>query len=744
MRNKIFSNLSLRIDTEISHRMPIKYLKGIELEKHVNDIIGIVYLYTRPKKSVHPAAQFTFLTEIVCAIGKKLMSKERLKKDSALAAKTGAFVLYTFEELELIKVVKGKGSKGHQVYIVETVNEAAIVNLWSQLPPATLEKLPSLTPYKPWNSFRHPTGALLVKTNHKIRESLTPENHPLVFESINRSQKVGWRINKELYEVQIWAFRNRADAFSDIWKAHSSEARSTKVRETKAISGIAEKFLNDTFYHLYYMDFRGRKYVSTAYLNEQGSDLAKGLLLRDDEKPIGESGFFWLCVSIASNWAGDAGREDELKTDKIPLKDRYMWVIDNEEIIVSYAKNPKVNQGWMQADKPWQFLAACFELLNFRTHQMGDESDYSYASGLEAYIDGTTNGSQHLSALMLDEETAPLVNLVPSELPGDLYMYVAFHMWAELKATVDEMSVRAKKSLEKCIDNLTEMKKQINATELRSEARQESVERYRKYKEKNRELIKRASPVFWLRVLDDKHKRKIVKRGTMTLPYGAKPYGLGEQVIADSKKHNIDILLYMEHTWGAYLGRELFAVCTKCLERPMRLLSTFEKAGKDAERAGEFLSWNVPITDFPVVQHYIEGEVKKTWVQYGPPEGPRLNTGYFKNTYQLSISYLENPVPSKNKQSQGAAPNIIHSLDAGHLTLTVCRSDEHITTVHDSYGTLLCDMDNLFRNVRECFVELYAQNPLERIFKDIEADISSVDKGTLDLSLILDSEYCFS
>ena len=147
---------------------------------------------------------------------------------------------------------------------------------------------------------------------------------------------------------------------------------------------------------MYYLDFRGRKYPATAYLHEQGSDLSKGLLLRSDSKKIGEQGYFWLMISIANNWAGDAGREDGAKTDKIPLNDRVYWSIDNEEILLSYAENPKVNQGWMKAEKPWQFLAACIELRKLRLWQdtmsaeTGEDHSacYDYESHLECYIDG--------------------------------------------------------------------------------------------------------------------------------------------------------------------------------------------------------------------------------------------------------------------------------------------------------------------------------------------------------------------
>lgn len=200
----------------------------------------------------------------------------------------------------------------------------------------------------------------------------------------------------------------------------------------------------------------------------------------------------------------------------------------------------------------------------------------------------------------------------------------------------------------------------------------------------------------------------------------------------------------MEHKWGAYLGRETFNDCRVSLERPMQLLSVFEEAGRKAEQSGKFLSWKVPVTNFPVVQNYTEGLVKKIWVQYGPPKGERNNTGYFENTLQLAICFIEDVVPSKGKQSQGASPNLIHSLDAAHLVMTVCKADFPVTTIHDSFGCLPADMPKLFVLLRQTFLELYKQDPLTSLMKDIGGDISKVKFGSLDLSLILDSEYCFS
>lgn len=749
MKQKIVDCLKERLSSEISSHNPLKYLLKLDLDDYIDNIISVVYLYTRSKKGANKNT--IYLAEVICAIGHNIRNKYKLERDSALAAKTGAFILYTFEYLEMLQVVLGQGAKGHATYIIQVLNDDAICGLWNSLPANTIEKLPSTLPYVPWTTTRHPSGVYLVKTGNKgVLQKINIKDHPIIFDCINKAQSIGWRINEDIYNLHLWALRNKTDAFAEIWEQQNPEAKATKLREAKAIGDIAKKFLTTTFYHLYYYDFRGRKYPATAYLHEQGSDLARGLLLRADKKPIGKDGFFWLLVSIASNWAGSSGREDGLKTDKIPLKERFLWALDNEEIFISYAESPKVNQGWMQADKPWQFLAACVELKKLRDWQKANRvfkqtyDEFAYESHLECYIDGSNNGSQHLSALTKDEVTAPHVNLVPLALPGDLYKYVADHTWARIDKAMTQMTKDEIQDCEKFIDTLIDFKKQINNAEPKSDQRKKLIEDIQKFKNKNIELLEMSCPVFWNRIKDDKQRRKIVKRNVMTLPYGGTAYGLGQQQIDDAKKHNIDLLLYMEHRWGAYIGREIFEDCRQSLERPMRLLTIFEKAGKLAEADGKFLNWTVPVTNFPVVQNYTEGKVKKIYVQYGPPGEVRNSSGYYENTLQLAICFIEDVKPSKGKQSQGASPNAIHSLDAAHLAITVARADFPVTTIHDSFGCLLADMPKLFTLIRETFIELYDTDPLTSLMKDIGGDLTDIELGNLDLKLIKDSEYCFS
>jgi DNA-directed RNA polymerase len=225
---------------------------------------------------------------------------------------------------------------------------------------------------------------------------------------------------------------------------------------------------------------------------------------------------------------------------------------------------------------------------------------------------------------------------------------------------------------------------------------------------------------------------------------GSSAYGMGNQQLDDAKKHGIESLNNIEPKWAFYLGRLVFENCKKSLARPMRLLSVFEAAGDNAEREGKFLEWVVPSTKFKVSQYYVEGQIKKVWVQYGPPTGEPLSTKHYKNTFQCSVMFRELQQYAKGRQSLGAAPNVIHSLDAAHLMLTLDKCDFPVTTIHDSFGALFADMPQLFVALRETFVDMYTESPLQSIMKDIGGNIDGIEIGTLDIKQVLESEYCFA
>jgi DNA-directed RNA polymerase len=463
-------------------------------------VLETLFLYTRPKHN-----EPTILSELLTALGNKL-SKDPSSKARAQEA---ADLVY---ELEVHRVLSIRVTQVGQnnVYIVEVLNDDAIVEAWRRCPKQRTTIYPSLVPYNPWTALRHDQLTYpLVKTNAEL-----PPLPAIVLDAVNRAQSVGWQINTRVLAVASWAHKYREEAFSDIWKQVSKEARITKGREVSTVLTMAEDLSGAIFYHGYYLDFRGRLYVASAYLHEQGADVAKGLLLRADSKPLGVEGLKWLKISIASNWAGTSARDDKAKTDKIPLTERVQWVDDNHEIIIAYATNPKVFKGWMGADKCWQFLAACMEYEAAWRSGKPEE----HVSSLECFVDGSTNGSQHLAMLTRDETSAPYVNLVKSALPGDLYAYVANSLWNFIALTIADLDPKLVAAADNYVTAVTAMKLEVREAERGSDLRLVLGERLKNYREANHFLEDSACFIFWNRIKDKKERRKICKRGVMTIP----------------------------------------------------------------------------------------------------------------------------------------------------------------------------------------------------------------------------------
>jgi DNA-directed RNA polymerase len=217
----------------------------------------------------------------------------------------------------------------------------------------------------------------------------------------------------------------------------------------------------------------------------------------------------------------------------------------------------------------------------------------------------------------------------------------------------------------------------------------------------------------------------------MTIPYGATAYGMGNQMIEDAKKSGIPLLTDLEHSWGAYLGRLNYETARNCIKNPMRMLEIFEIAGKRADKQNKYLQWEMPISRFPVIQYYVEGTVKKT------------NIRYRGRTLQLNLCYTEDLSFAKGRQSCGVAPNVVHSFDALHVCLVTNYAPFEVTTVHDSFGSLLGDMDALYKLVRKTFVEIYETTDMNEFMQQIGVNDLEVPKGTLDLNSIHKSEYAF-
>jgi DNA-directed RNA polymerase len=130
-------------------------------------------------------------------------------------------------------------------------------------------------------------------------------------------------------------------------------------------------------------------------------------------KPMGEEGIRWTAINGANKYGND----------KISLDDRVRWVHSQQESISRICSEPTgsfARSFLAEADKPFQFLAFCFE---WRSCLYGKDA------GAEGYLpvglDGSCNGLQHYAALLRDRRGGTGVNLLPSSVPEDIYRDVA-------------------------------------------------------------------------------------------------------------------------------------------------------------------------------------------------------------------------------------------------------------------------------------------------------------------------------
>ena len=93
------------------------------------------------------------------------------------------------------------------------------------------------------------------------------------------------------------------------------------------------------------------------------------------------------------------------------------------EDILDSANNPlDGKRWWLQAEDPWQTLAACMEIRDALNHPDGPEN---FVTHLPIHQDGSCNGLQHYAALGRDVLGATYVNVVPGNAPQDIYGEIA-------------------------------------------------------------------------------------------------------------------------------------------------------------------------------------------------------------------------------------------------------------------------------------------------------------------------------
>lgn len=466
-----------------------------------------------------------------------------------------------------------------------------------------------------------------------------------------------------------------------------------KLRSARAVFyrtlGVLKKVYRERFYFPYNLDFRGRVYPMPDYLSPQGSDLEKGLLEFADATPMGDTGGDWLAIHVAN--CVDT-TPDGLKVSKLTLEERIEWVDQNQDLLFAYAEDPFGAGRWgLEAEEPIQLYAAAKEWT--RWADSGFSPDYK--CGLVIGQDGSCNGLQHFAMALRDPVAARAVNVSAYPEPQDVYLRVAEAVLQQVRRDAG------------------------HGDEVAS---------------------------LWLSYRRPLIDRKRVKRMVMTTPYGSKIYGFNQQLQEEAAKEDDwdEIQAHfgeqMFHGFQ-YLAETIWNALDEVVLAAKEAMSWMQECARTIVRDGECVRWQVPITNFPVLQGYMETDrIQVTTVIAG---GTRITTEW----------HDPKDTPKTHRQVNAVSPNVVHSLDAAHLMLTVYearkRGIESFGMVHDSYGTTPGQSQALADCLREQFLLLYSRPVFEEIraqWQDLTEEPlpPAPEQGTFDPHEVLRSKYFFS
>ncbi|OIV93858.1 hypothetical protein TanjilG_13873 [Lupinus angustifolius] len=264
-----------------------------------------------------------------------------------------------------------------------------------------------------------------------------------------------WRVNKKVLSIisQIWSNGGRlADLVdrqdvpfpvepnttdeSEIrkwkWKVKTvkkeNNERHSQRCDIELKLAVARKVKDEEgFYYPHNLDFRGRAYPMHPYLNHLGSDLCRGILEFAEGRALGKSGLQWLKIHLANLYAGGV--------DKLSYEGRIAFTEDHLDDIFDSADKPlEGGRWWLQAEDPFQCLAACINLSEALRSPTPDIT----ISHMPVHQDGSCNGLQHYAALGRDKLGAAAVNLVGGDQPADVYSGIAARVLEIMKRDAEK------------------------------------------------------------------------------------------------------------------------------------------------------------------------------------------------------------------------------------------------------------------------------------------------------------------
>jgi DNA-directed RNA polymerase len=224
--------------------------------------------------------------------------------------------------------------------------------------------------------------------------------------------------DQERYELEL-LWKERTSEIHALHKWYDEQAKRRKNgRIHQLVFSTATKFSSEErFWMPWSFDFRTRMYPICILNPQQGNHVNALLMFADGHRFRSEDGVItdeathkWLAIHLATTKG----------FSKETFEGRVSWVESHLREVSLVATDPlgRGREHWVDADEPWVYLAACKEYYNCF---IAKTQDHTY---LQCGIDATASGLQILGALMGDESTCKLVNVVSTGKPSDLYQAI--------------------------------------------------------------------------------------------------------------------------------------------------------------------------------------------------------------------------------------------------------------------------------------------------------------------------------
>ena len=613
-------------------------------------------------------------------------------------------------ERSLVSAGRGESKKNYAgLGLTETGEE------WLQVRQQTMEEfatpvfLPMIVPPSPWTSisvggYRTGFGLRLVKMRNErvVEAALQNADLQAVLESVNALQETPWRINQDVYKVmrEYWK-RQRVHGipFPDAPEKQTMPCPPTETdsedvaKERRAARAKAFRR------NIKVIGFRATMRIRLSMCRRLGKAERFYFPCQLDKR-----GRVYPIPQAIHPQADDIGRALLEFADGKPIgTDGARWLAIHLANVHGEDKIPFLEREQWVVKHEREILACCEKPLSTSEFWSNAKKPWCFLAACFEWRDYKHAGSAFLS-----------------------------HLPVSVDGTSNGLQHLSAMGRDKSGGKATNLVPAERPADVYTEVAERVAERIAQDRDKG------ISEAFAWSVIT----RDLAKHATMTYPYGVSQDGVMKALVdtIEDGKLPFSFPHGTHKPWQSarYLATVLLDCVADVVEKAASIKEKLQDLVDVLAKRDRGLRWTVS-TGFVVLHDYRqvrEARVKTSLgslVVYRAKERPKINL---------------------RKQRNAIVPNLIHSLDAAHMMMTVNRLYDlgvrHFAMIHDSYGVHASDVPLMNRVLREEFVKVYTPNVIGSFFEEQRKnnpDLSLPEPpalGGLAIKGVLRSEYFFS